>query len=165
MAWAHSMTAMDNRPLAIAISASELVSQDDPQGELILLGEAVADLRLADVQLRRAAFQVLADAMSGDDARFDEMRAETHRLAAEVGADDRQVVLNMEVIGAGHAVEQGDLDRADAITAHSEFTALDHAHVAVVLTGQAVAGWVGRDRARGVFDALRRNYGIDGGAA
>lgn len=153
----------DKAAFVIAISGAELVARDDPEGALILImGTDVPIQHLAE-----AALKVFALVMSGDNAssRFDEMRTVTHQLAAEAGADDRQVVLNQEVIGAAQAIEQGDLNRARVITSTSMFMLIDFAHVAVSLTGQAVAGWVGRDRAPEVFAALRSDYGVQHGAA
>lgn len=154
----------DKAAVNIVISGAQLVAADDAQGALLLL--AGSEVPPQD-DLARAALRVFAYVMSGDGAaaRFDELRSVTHQLAAEVGADDRQVLLNQEVIGAAQAVEQGDLNRAKVIARYSMFKPIDFAYVAVSLTGQAIAGWVGRERAPGVFAALRRHYGIDDGAA
>ena len=91
--------------------------------------------------------------MSGDGAaaRFDEMRAVTHQLAAEVGADDRQVLLNQEVIGAAQAVEQGNLDRVNAITGGKASAPMDNRPFAIVISA---AELVSRDDAEGALILL-----------
>lgn len=88
---------MDNRPFAVTISAAELVARDDPEGALILLVET----DVPHVHLARAALEMFAELLAGDGAaaRFDEIRATVHQFAIDVGSDDRQVVLNSEVVG------------------------------------------------------------------
>lgn len=148
---------MDN-PSAIIISAAELVARDDRDGALILLSETDAPSQ----HLAEAALLVFSGVMSGDGAtaRFDELRGDVHRLAAEVGANDGQVILCLETIAAAQALTEDDPRRARALLSGSVYSPLDLAHAAAAFVGQAVAGWLGPQRTPGFFRALRREYGV-----
>jgi len=151
-----SMTADPSAAYATAMSAAELVACDDPRGELLLLSAS----ELPHAQLRDAALKVFAGYLAGDP--LESLRADIHHTAQEIGAGDRQVILNMEVVALLEATIRRDEDMLRTIIDGSEFTPLDHAHVAVSLAGRAILDWVGSDRAPGVFGALRRQHGISG---
>ncbi|KHO21821.1 hypothetical protein [Mycolicibacterium setense] len=138
-------------------------------GQLVSLGDTAAALELLrgaenHADLQHATLAVMAFVLSGNGApeRFAELRAQVHHLALQHGAQDRQVVLNLETIAATEALAEGDTDRADAILHGSESTALDFAWCAASLTGQCVRGWVGDDCLTPFWHGLRRHYGIGG---
>lgn len=146
---------------ALVIDAAQLVAEHDPGAALQLLGATAIDHR----HLQRAALAVLAFLLSGDGAteRFAELRARAHELAVEHGADDRQVVLNLEVIATSEALAEADPNRADEIISGSVFSPMNFAWCAVCLTGQCVRGWLGDDHAA-FWPGLRRHYRIGGAA-
>lgn len=145
--------------IALAIDAAQLVSLGDTAAALDLLRGAE---HYADLQ--HAALGALAHVLSGDGApeRFTELREQVHHVAAQHGAEDRQVVLNLEVVAAASALTQGDPERANAILTGSEFAAIDVAWCATCLLGQCVRGWVGNEGLTGFWGELRRHYRIGG---
>lgn len=149
----------DCETTALVIDAAQLVAMQDIASALELLGNTDIDHR----HLQRAALAVLAFVLSGDRAaqRFAELRARAHELAVEHGADDRQVVLNLETIATSEALAEGDTDRADMIISGSVFSPMNFAWCAVCLTGQCVRGWLG-DHMAVFWQGLRRHYRIGG---
>lgn len=140
---------------ALVIDAAQLVAQNDPGAALHLLG--ATDTNHSDLQ--RAALAVMTFVLGGDRAtqRFAELRARAHELAVERGADDRQVVLNLEVIAISQALAERGPDRADEIVSGSMFSPIDFAWCAVCLTGQCVYSWLGDNHAE-LWQGLRHHY-------
>ncbi|MGA5540791.1 hypothetical protein ACPCIR_02980 [Mycobacterium sp. NPDC051198] len=145
--------------IALAIDAAQLVSLGDTAAALELLRGAEHH-----AELQHAALSILAYVLGGDGApeRFAELRSQVHHLALQRGAQNRQVVLNLEVVAAAEALAQGDPDRADVIVAGSEFAGIDVAWCATCLLGQCVCGWLGTDRLAEFWGDLRCHYGIRG---
>lgn len=146
--------------IALAIDAAQLVSLGDTAAALDLLRDSEED----HADLQHAALSILAYVLGGAGApeRFAELRSQVHHLALQRGAQDRQVVLNLEVVAAAEALAQGDPDRADVIVAGSGFASIDVAWCATCLLGQCVSGWLGIDRLAGFWGDLRCHYGIGG---
>ncbi|QZT64453.1 hypothetical protein [Mycolicibacterium austroafricanum] len=151
----------DNDATALVVDAAQLVAEHDHGAALHLLG--ATDTAHRDLQ--RAALAVMAFVLSGDGAagRFAELRARAHELAVERGADDRQVVLNLETIATSEALAEGDIDRANMIISGSVFSPINFAWCAVCLTGQCVRGWLGDEQAE-FWAGQRRHWGIGGAA-
>ncbi|MGP4058978.1 hypothetical protein ACTWP6_29920 [Mycobacterium sp. 4D054] len=151
----------DRDASALVIDAAQLVAMQDTTAALSLLHTTDADHR----HLQHAALAVLAFVLSGEGApeRFAELRAQVQELALQHGADDRQVILNLEVVSTVQALTEGDTERADMIISGSVFSPMNFAWCAVCLTGQCVRGWLGDDHAA-FWPGLRRHYGIGGAA-
>lgn len=152
---------IDDDAAGLVVDAAQLVAEHDTAAALSLLGSSDIDHH----HLQRAALTVMAFVLSGEGAapRFAELRAQVHELAVKRGADDRQVVLNLEVIATSQALAEGDTDRADEIVSGSVFSPMNSAWCAACLLGQCVRGWLGDDHAA-FWPGLRRHYGIGGAA-
>lgn len=152
----------DHDATALVVDAAQLVAEDDPGAALQLLAATDTDHR----HLQRAALAVMSFILGGEGAaqRFSELRALAHGLAVERGADDRQVVLNLEVIATSQALAEGDIGRANEIVSGSTFSPIDICWCAMGLTGQVVRGWVGEDHLTEFWTGQRRHWGIGGAA-
>ncbi|ABM13325.1 hypothetical protein [Mycolicibacterium vanbaalenii] len=152
----------DHDATALVVDAAQLVAECDPGAALRLVG--ATDIHHRDLQ--HAALRVLAHVMGGDGApeRFAELRAQVHELALQHGPDDRQVVLNLEVIATSEALAEGDVDHANEIVSGSMFSPIDFVWCAVCITGQVVRGWVGEDNLTEFWTGQRRHWGIGGAA-
>lgn len=153
---------IDHDAAGLAIDAAQLVAERDTAAALSLLSSSDIDHH----HLQRAALTVMAFVLGGEGAapRFAELRAQVHDLAVERGADDRQVVLNLEVIATSQALAEGDPDRADEIVSGSMFSPMNSAWCAACLLGQCVRGWFGDSYTAAFWSGLRRHYGIGGAA-
>lgn len=153
------MNAQDETAFSDAITAAELVSKGDPEGALLLLGESSVDPR----HLRRAALVAFSYVMSGEHSaeRFNDMRGALFGLA---DADGTNVTLELEVVGAAELLERGDPAGVDAIVSGSTFAPFAFAWTAAALAGQAVRGWLGADQLPAFWNAVRRQYGVEGAA-
>ena len=151
----------DHDATALVLDAAQLVADHDPAAALQLLGATDTDHR----HLQRAALAVMSFILGGEGAsqRFAELRTQVHGLAVERGADDRQVVLNLEVIATSQALADGDIDRANEIVSGSTFSPIDFTWCAACLTGQCVRGWLGDDHTA-FWPGLRRHWRIGGAA-
>jgi hypothetical protein len=150
----------DHDATELVLDAAQLVAEQDPGAAVQLLGVTDTDHR----HLHRAALAVMAFILGGEGAvhRFTELRALAHGLAVEHGADDRQVVLNLEVIATAQALADDDIQRAHTIVSGSMFSPIDFAWCAVCITGQVVRGWVDEDHLTAFWTAQRRHWGIGG---
>lgn len=150
----------DTETTALVLDAAQLIAERDPCAALQLLGVTDTDHR----HLQRAALAVMSFILGGEGAtqRFAELRALAHELAVDHDADDRQVVLNLEVIATAQALAENDIHRADPIVSGSMFSPIDFAWCAVALTGQVVRGRVGQDHLTEFWTGQRRHWGIGG---
>lgn len=142
---------------ADTISAAEHAAHGDPLRCCAAIAESPCNpgwLVIAGVSLLAA---VLAEGVAAD-----ELRTDVLRTAADTGASNDMVTASMEVVALAEAMQRGELSTIYELCSGSQVAARDMAHWACSLTGQAIAALavdVG-----GVFDRLRRHYGIGGAA-
>ncbi|CAN5388796.1 hypothetical protein BH10ACT9_BH10ACT9_58160 [soil metagenome] len=148
----------DLNATAVVVDSLQLVVMEDADTARALLHSAEVD----HLQLQQTALNVMAFILGGNDTseRFGEFRRRVLELAADVGADDRQVVLSLETLGAAQAIAEGNFDRANVIVTGSTMVPFDSAWAAVCLSGQAVLGWVRPDEVTVFFRELRRHYRV-----
>ena len=141
---------------ATVILAAEHAAAHDPA-----TASAVIAASSQPTTLMVCAVRTLAGLLAGPHAadRFNQLRTDSHALAVETGAPDDQLRLTLMAIALAEAYERGAVGRCEQLLQAGEFTALDLAHAAAVLSGFTVATLAG-DHAAAVFAELRRRHGV-----